>query len=312
VTALPRVLVVGGTGMLGHKLGQVLGEDEGLEVYATVRRPLPEAFRHPKIRYIGGVDLSGSTRSLSPLLDELRPDVVVNAVGAIKQKDLYSAPDESFFLNGSLPHMLALLNPNPVGKVIHFSTDCVFQGDRGCYRDDEAPDALDLYGRSKACGEVGWGRHLTLRTSIIGFEVHGGLGLVSWFLNQPRGSELRGFSRAIYSGLPTVTLARTVADLIRRQPELHGVWNVASEPIDKLDLLRRLNERLGVGHTLHPDASLVIDRSLDDSAFREATDSRRPGWDELIEQLAADFISLPYRGLYRAFQTDTPAELLSR
>jgi dTDP-4-dehydrorhamnose reductase len=185
--------------------------------------------------------------------------------------------------------------------VVHFSTDCVFTGDRGGYTDADVPDAADLYGRSKAVGEAGWGPHLTLRTSIVGFETGGHLGLFSWFLQQPRGSVLRGFTHAIYSGLPTVTLARTVAGLLRDPRPLAGVWNVASEPIDKFELLRRLNEALDAGHTLVPDPGLRIDRSLDDRRFREATGTTRPGWDALIDEAARDFASLPYRALYRAF-----------
>jgi dTDP-4-dehydrorhamnose reductase len=229
--------------------------------------------------------------------------VVVNAVGAIKQKDLRAAVDETFFLNGSLPHLLALRNPNPDGRVLHFSTDCVFRGDRGGYTESDEPDALDLYGRSKACGEIGYGPHLTLRTSIVGWETGGHLGLLSWFLNQPPGAELRGFTRAVYSGLPTPTLSRTVHRLIRERPDLRGVYHVASEPITKHDLLERLNAALGLGHRIVPDDTLRLDRSLDDSRFRQATGTPRPGWDELVAELAGDLDSLPYRRLYRAFQT---------
>lgn len=296
-----RVLVAGGTGMLGHKLAHVLGADPGLRVHATVRRPPPPGFAAPAVRYHAGVELSGGTGALAAVLRELAPDVVVNAVGAIKQKDLYAAVDESFFLNGSLPHLLALLNPNPAGRVIHFSTDCVFRGDRGAYTEADPPDALDLYGRSKAVGEVGYGPHLTLRTSIIGWEAAGHLGLLSWFLGHPRGAELRGFTRAVYSGLPTVTLAGTVLRLIRDFPGLRGLYHAASEPITKYDLLARVNEALGLGYRLVPDASLEMDRSLDDGRFRAATGTPRPGWNELVRELADDLDSLPYRARYRSF-----------
>jgi dTDP-4-dehydrorhamnose reductase len=301
MTQTRKVLVVGGTGMLGHKLAHVLGADPALEVHATVRRPPPAAFAAPGVRYHEGVDLGAGSRAVAPLMEALAPDVVVNAVGAIKQKDLYAAMDETFFLNASLPHLLALLNPNPAGRVVHFSTDCVFTGERGGYRDSDAPDALDLYGRSKACGEIGYGRHLTLRTSIIGFEPAGQLGLLSWFLNQPPGSELRGFTGAIYSGLPTVTLSRTVRSLIHDHPELTGVYQVASEPISKFDLLVRLGRALGVDHRLVPVDEPRIDRSLDDERFRRDTGTRRPDWDTLVAELAEDFGSLPYREHYRTF-----------
>jgi dTDP-4-dehydrorhamnose reductase len=286
-----RVLVVGGTGMLGHKLVQLLGADPALDLHATVRRVPPPEFAG-RMTYHPGIDVAyGSTR-VRELLEALRPDVVVNAVGAIKQKDLHSAVDETFYLNGAFPHLLALHNPG--GRLIHVSTDCVFRGDRGAYTEAERPDAEDLYGRSKAMGEVDYGRHLTLRTSIIGPEISGQLGLLGWFLSQPRGSTLRGFSRAIYSGVPTVVLARTIHRLIRDDAPLSGIYHVASEPIDKHTLLQRLNKALELGHTILPDDSLRIDRSLNDRRFREATGTPRPGWDELVAELVEDLRTLPY------------------
>ncbi|HWK89784.1 MAG TPA: SDR family oxidoreductase [Longimicrobium sp.] len=293
-----RVLIVGGTGMLGHKLVQVLGADAELDVHATVRRrPAPE-LAGARATYHPDVEVAYGSPALRGVLEALRPDVVVNAIGAIKQKDLYAAVDETFYLNGTLPHLLALLNPNPDGRLVHISTDCVFKGDRGGYTDAERPDAEDLYGRSKAAGEVDYGRHLTLRTSIIGPEIAGHLGLVGWFLSQPRGSTLRGFTHAIYTGLPTVTLSRTIHRLIRDGMPLSGLYQAASEPIDKYTLLRRVNDAFGLGHTLVPDDSLKMDRSLDDTRFRAATGTVRPGWDALVAEMADDFRSLPYERGY--------------
>lgn len=298
---MTKVLVVGGTGMLGHKLAHVLGADPALEVRATTRAAPPADLAAPGVRYHPGVDFASGSVAVRGVMEAFAPDVVVNAVGAIKQKDLGAAMDGTFFLNGSLPHLLALLNPNPAGRVVHFSTDCVFRGDRGGYEETDAPDALDLYGRSKACGEIGYGAHLTLRTSIVGWETGGFLGLLSWFLNQPRGSELRGFTRAVYSGLPTVTLSRTVHEIVRHHAPLAGLYHVASEPITKFDLLRRLNDALELGHTLVPDDTLCIDRSLGDERFRAATGTASPRWDALVQELVRDLGSLPYRRFYRAF-----------
>lgn len=297
-----RVLILGGTGMLGHKLAGILAAEPSLEVEATVRRAPPAEFAPAGVRWHQGVELAAGAAPLRRVLEASAPDVVVNAVGAIKQKDLYSAVDETWALNASLPQLAALLNPNPAGRVVHFSTDCVYRGDRGRYREDEPADAEDLYGRSKACGEVAYGRHLTLRTSIVGFETAGHLGLLGWLLRQPRGATLRGFRRAVFSGLPTVTLARTVRDLLLRGPALSGLWHVASEPIDKLSLLERVDLALGLGHRFTPDDSVVIDRSLNDTRFRAATGTVRPGWDELVEELARDFASHPYAGVYEALR----------
>lgn len=286
---MTRVLVVGGTGMLGHKLVQVLGADPALDLHATVRRVPPPEFAGGAT-YHPGVDVAYGSGRVREVLEAVRPDVVVNAIGAIKQKDLHSAVDETFYLNGAFPHLLALRG----ARLIHVSTDCVFRGDRGGYTEAERPDAEDLYGRSKAMGEVDYGRHLTLRTSIIGPEISGHLGLLGWFFSQPRGSTLRGFTHAIYSGLPTVTLSRTIHRLIRTDSPLTGLYHVASDPIDKHTLLQRLNEALELGHTILPDEFLRIDRSLDDRRFREATGTPRPAWDELIADLIEDLRTLLY------------------
>lgn len=293
-----RVLVVGGTGMLGHKLVQVLGTDSDLDVHCTVRRMPAEYFVTHGATYHEGVVVGPGELRLSAVLRDVQPEVVINAVGAIKQRDLYARTEETFYLNGTLPHLIPFLDPDRSVRVIHFSTDCVFQGDRGGYRECDAPDALDLYGRSKACGEIDYGDHLTLRTSIIGFELAAHLGLLGWLLRQPRGSHLQGYSRAIFSGLPTVTLSRTVLEIVKSHPALRGLYHVASEPIDKLDLLKRVNRRFGLGHMLEPNTAVRIDRSLDDSRFRTATGTIRPAWDDLVEELATDFRAHPYSRVY--------------
>lgn len=294
-----RVLIVGATGMLGHKLAHVLGADPGMEVHATVRRAPEPPVAASGVTYHPGIEL-GTAAGFSPLLRELEPDVVVNAAGAVKQRDLYAAVDETFALNASLPHLLALLNPNPAGRVIHFSTDCVFAGDRGGYTEADRPDVADLYGRSKAGGELDYGPHLTLRTSIVGWETSGWLGLLSWFLAQPVGSEVRGYTNAIFSGLTTLSLSRLVGTLIRERPDLRGLYHVAAEPIAKFDLLARVDGALGLGHTLVPDGAFRMDRSLNDARFRTETGTVRPGWDELVRELAADLDTPGLAPLYRS------------
>lgn len=320
----PRVLILGATGMLGHKLCDVLGPAPELDVHATRRgsglgardsglglsagarraeaeaRDSAKGTEGTKVCYHDRIDLSRGTTALVPLLERLQPDVIVNAIGAIKHRDLRSAVDETFFINTALPHELAVLNPNRAGRVIHVSTDCVFVGDRGAYREADAPDATDIYGRSKAAGELDYGPHLTLRTSIVGFERQAHLGMLAWFFSQPRGATVPGYTHAIYSGLPTVTLARLIRGQLATAQPLTGLYHVASEPIPKYDLLLRLNETFGRGVHLVPDGSVRIDRSLDDSRFRSVTGTVRPGWDELLAELKQDYIDHGYEAVYEA------------
>jgi len=295
-----RALVVGGTGMLGHRAALAFAQAGGFEVHVTVRRPVPAPFIAAGAVYQEGIDLGGGSAAVGRLLRELAPDIVVNAIGAVKQKDLDAAPDETMFLNGALPHLLALLNPNRAGRVLHISTDCVFSGTRGGYKESDVPDAEDLYGRSKAVGEMAYGRHLTLRTSIIGFELAGHLGLISWLFSQPRGTRVHGFRHAIYSGLTTGVLCRAMVAFARDPNAPTGLWHIASERIDKCTLLQRLNDAFDLGLEVTPDDKVRIDRSLDDSRIRACTGTVRPSWDELILDLKHDWAAWPYEGLYAA------------
>ena len=305
---MTRVLVLGGSGMLGHRVAIELAGQGGLDLHVTVRRPVPEGFRPPGARYHEGVDLAAGPGPIVRLLGNLAPDVVVNAVGAIKQKELASDIAGTFYLNGSLPHMLALLNPNPHGRVVQVSTDCVFRGDRGHYRQEEPPDAEDLYGRSKAVGELAYGRHLTFRTSIVGFELAGHLGLISWFFKQPPGSRLNGYAGARYSGLTTRALSRLIADVLTQGEFPTGLWQVASRPITKFELLTRINKVFSLGHTLVPDEAVRSDHTLDDGPFRRLTGTRTAEWDDLIEDLRNDWLMLPYPGVYAALRPTAGAQ----
>jgi dTDP-4-dehydrorhamnose reductase len=301
------LLVIGGTGMLGHKLAETLAECTEFEVHCSVRRESSwlAGLASRGVTCHKGIHLESGTAPIQGLLKTLRPAIVLNAVGAVKQRDLASSFDPTLFLNGTLPHAIALLNPNPAAKVIHFSTDCVFVGDRGGYAESDLPDAEDLYGRSKAIGEIGYGRHLTIRTSIIGFELENHLSLLSWLFRQPLGTPIRGYSKAIFSGLPTATLSRTVRHLLEEQPGIAGLYHVASQPITKYDLLQRISARFGLDHEFVADPSVRIDRSLDDSRFRALTGTPTPGWDELIEELWQDYQSGPYDDVYRQLRSQT-------
>ena len=294
-----RILIIGSTGMLGHKLAHVLGRNPQFKVFATCRG-FPSTFlQAPNVDYINNINLSTEKyeADLSRALLHSKPDVVLNAAGAIKQKDLESAFHETLFLNGVVPHWLAIKLTGQGKKLIHVSTDCVFDGKLGNYSEKEPPQVIDLYGRSKAVGEVSYGAHLTLRTSIIGFETQGFLSLLSWFLQQPHDVPLKGFTRAIYSGLPTVNLAHLIEDILLNHLELSGLYHVASQPISKYELLTQFASAMKIKKTILPDSAYTLDRSLDDTLFRKATTTKRPNWSDLLAELVDDFQSLPYETL---------------
>lgn len=188
---------------------------------------------------------------------------------------------ESIPINSLLPDRLARPCSAAGARSVHMSTDWVFRGDKGMYTEHDAPDANDLYGRSKLLGEVDYPNAVTHRTSILGRELDRHQSLVGWFLNQQ--GEAKGYARAIFSGLPTVEIARALRYHVIPREDLRGVWHVSAEPIDKYSLLNLVAENYGKGIALRPDGSLRIDRSLDSTRFRQVTGSNPKPWPELVE-----------------------------
>jgi dTDP-4-dehydrorhamnose reductase len=281
-----RVLVVGATGTLGHRVCMEWGER--FECFGTVRAPVGERVTEllaPTTLIPGAT--AEDPESLRPALERVRPDVVLNCIGAVKQAEAGQQAIPAIRVNSLFPHQLAALCQEHSARMVHVSTDCVFSGMRGNYTEEDVPDATDIYGRSKLLGEVAGDGLLTVRTSLIGRELRGTLGLLEWLISN-RGGSVRGFSRAVFSGFTTIALAAELAGLIEEGPELDGIWHLAAEPVDKLSLLTSLNDALELGIEIVPDADVVIDRALDSSRLREATGRQLRRWDEMVDELAAD------------------------
>ena len=283
----PRVLVVGGGGMLGHKLVQVFTDQ--FETWATVRSDKPAYRRaglvHSK-RLLTGVEVTRFD-SVVAAVRKSAPDVVVNAVGIVKQLEEARDPVVSIEVNSLFPHRLGRLCQEREARLIHISTDCVFSGRRGMYTEDDLPDPPDLYGLTKLAGEVTTGNALTLRTSIVGRELETRHGLLEWLLSK-RGGHVKGFTQAVFSGLPSVVLAGIVAEVITDRPNLSGLYHVASEPIDKYRLLCLMRDAFDAPVEIEPDEDVHVDRSLDGSRFADATGFRPGTWEQLMESMAKD------------------------
>lgn len=279
-----NILVLGASGMLGHAVLRFFSQSPGYQVWGSARSwsvpsRLPVGVRE---RIVCGVDVE-NTDSLIKLFAVARPDVVINCIGLVKQLAQADDPLAAIPINALLPHRLARLCEMVRARFVHISTDCVFAGTKGRYRETDESDACDLYGRSKYLGEVDYPHAVTLRTSIIGHELNSAHGLVGWFLAQ-QGS-VRGFTQAIFSGLPTVELARVIRDFVIPHPELTGTYHVSAEPISKLELLRLVANAYGKDIAITPDDQLVIDRSLDSSRFRQTTGYAPPSWPDLVVQM---------------------------
>lgn len=279
-----KVLVLGATGMLGNAMLRLFAGSPGFEAVGTARSAglvarLPEAVR-PLVRL--GVDVENMDQVAAVLAAE-RPDVVINAIGLIKQLADAKDPLAALPVNALLPHRLARLTALSGARLVHVSTDCVFSGRKGGYVETDFPDADDLYGRSKLLGEVDYPHAITLRTSIIGHELASANALIGWFLAQQ--GPVRGFRRAIFSGLPTVVLAEIVRDHVLPRPDMRGLWHVSAEPIDKFTLLSLVRDAWGRSTVIEPFDDFVIDRSLNSDRFRAATGWTPPPWPALVKRM---------------------------
>ncbi len=280
-----RLLILGGSGMLGHQLWRGLHAQH--DTWVTLRRPVADFAAHnlfDEAKAIQADDITDD-ESLGRALDQANPEAVINCVGLIKQRD--EASDEALTsrVNADFPHRLAKHCGKVGARLIHFSTDCVFSGTKGNYTEADPPDATDLYGQSKHRGEVADAYCVTLRTSVIGHELDTNLALLDWFLSQ-RGKTLSGFTKAIYSGFTTVEMARIVDRILTQHPELSGVWHVASAPISKFDLLKLCQIKLGWEGVIEPDDEFVCDRTLNTDHFNKTTGYSPPSWEAMISELA--------------------------
>jgi dTDP-4-dehydrorhamnose reductase len=256
---------------------------ESFEVVGSVR-DVDAARRYSLPAQI--VAFSAGDDDLDDLLERVRPDAVLNAIGLVKQLPAGQSPLSAIRLNALFPHELAQACAAAGARLVHVSTDCVFSGELPAparYCEDDVADARDVYGRSKLLGEVLEPPGLTLRTSMIGRELERASGLLEWFAGRD-GEQVFGFANAHFSGVTTRELSRVVGRILRENPDLSGLWHVAADPIDKYHLLLALRDVLGVRCEVVPRGEPVVNRALDATRFERATGYRPASWDEMLEE----------------------------
>lgn len=280
-----KVLVLGANGMIGSTVLRVLARNADWEVMGSVRNErFPEALLRKQAKLISGIDLANPDQ-LMRLFAEDCPDVVVNCAGLTKHLPEGNLPIPALTMNALLPHRLVEFCRIADARLIHVSTDCVFSGRKGNYREDDQPDATDIYGKTKHLGEVDGPGVVTLRTSTIGHEIGTKHGLLEWFLAQDK---CKGYRRAIFSGLPTVEFANVVRDVVIPNRTLSGLYHVGADPIDKDSLLHLIAQAYGKAIEIEADDQVAIDRSLDSGKFSAATGYRAPDWPSLITTMHDD------------------------
>ena len=287
-TEKQRILVLGAGGMLGNAVFRLFAEDGRFSTTGTLRSPAKAHHftSEERKRLITDVDVT-QDRALVSAFAQANPTTVINCVGIIKQQKSAMDPLTALTMNAVLPHRLAKLCEASGSRLIHMSTDCVFSGLKGGYTEDDVADADDLYGRTKYLGETDYPHAVTLRTSIIGHELESAYSLVDWFLSQA--GWIKGYKKAIFSGLPTIVVAQIIRDLVIGNMGLRGVYHLSAHPISKFDLLSLLAEIYGKRLDIVPDETVDIDRSLNSDRFRHATGYAPLSWPELLELMHQDY-----------------------
>lgn len=287
-----KILILGVGGMLGSTLARYLSSKKGLQVVGSSRSNEDINFLNSNgnLELIYGLDVTNSSL-LEELIRNLRPNLIINCVGIIKQDPRAHDPLKAILINSLFPHQLSFLCERFNSRLIHISTDCVFSGRKGGYLEADFCDCDDLYGRSKCLGEVlASANTITLRTSIIGHELFSNSSLLEWFLSQS--TFVQGYSRAVFSGLTTLEIAKVIFNFVLPNTGLAGLYHLSSHPIDKYSLLNKIARVYGKDLTINVDDRLIIDRSLDSSKFRISTKWSPPSWDQMIEEMKSDFIAL--------------------
>ena len=280
---------MGISGMLGHVLFDQISASEDFDVFGTLKNE-KKALTASCSRIIYNVN-AFSINSLNDVVNAEKPNVVINCIGIIKQLKESSDSITSIAINALFPHQLAKICERAGARLIHVSTDCVFSGLKGNYNENDISDATDLYGRTKYLGELHQYEHcVTLRTSIIGHEKSTNYGLVEWFLSQKE--PIKGFKKAIYTGFPTIELARIIIQYVLPNQNLRGVYQVSSNPISKFELLKLIAQEYGKQIKIDPEETFLCDRSLNSSRFNEATGYQAPSWPELVRSMHNQYQSV--------------------
>jgi len=284
-----KVLILGSAGMLGHKLYQVLTPTS--DVTGTIRGDYSRMSKYDffqQSRIVPNVDaleISG----VEKVIEQTSPDVIINSIGIVKQLEKKDGVLLNIWLNSLFPHQLHQICQAKRIRLIHISTDCVFSGKKGNYREDDPPDAEDIYGKTKYLGEVNGADTLTIRTSFIGRELVSTNGLLEWFLSN-QGGRVQGYTNAMFSGFPTLHMSRIIADIITDHQNLSGVYHISSELISKFKLLTLIKKAMRLNIEIEEYPDFRCDRSLDSTLYRKITGFAPPSWEKMVDELAQDAV----------------------
>lgn len=288
--AKKRILILGVTGMLGHTLFKSMSKNSSFEVFGTTRNTvgLNAFFSKDEFSRIKSAVDADNFDSVLRAFASIQPNIIINCIGLIKQLPIASDPLTTITINAQLPHRISMVARTANARMIQLSTDCIFSGAKGDYTEADPSDATDLYGRSKFLGEVEYPHCVTLRTSFLGHELKSKVGLIDWFLSQT--ATIKGFTRAMYTGLPTVEIENIITNYVIPNEQLSGLYHVSSDSISKYDLLNIVKTVYKKKIEIEAFDDFAIDRSLNSEKFQKATGYKAPAWEMMVKSMYDDFM----------------------
>ena len=289
-----KILILGGDGMIGHKMDQVLSV-QNHEIVISIREKKDLTLK--SISSKSKVFFNDFLKdNIIDFLVKVNPDVIINAIGVTIRRGAKKNISDTIYLNSLFPHQLSNWALAFKKRLIHFSTDCVFSGSEGSYLEDATPNALDYYGKTKGLGEINSKSSLTIRSSMIGPELFNKTELFEWIINNKE-KEINGFSRVMYSGVTTIYMARLLSDLIVNHKNLDGIYNVASKPISKFELLHLINDKFDLGLIINKDQNITSNKTLNPSKIEKEIGIESPHWNDLIVEIKKDYMN--HTNLYK-------------
>lgn len=279
-----RILILGGDGMLGHQLYQHLSANHFVKV------TLHQDFSHYASHNIFSeqnsfckIDIRNH-QSLEEVFADFKPEAVINAIGLIKHRPSTKDVLLNLEVNALFPHRLSLLCKLIGARLVHMSTDCVFDGRKGGYLESDYTNAEDVYGKTKFLGELHEAHTITLRTSIIGFELNHKQGLMEWVISQK--GQVKGFKNATYTGFTTLEMARIIERVLINYPNEFGLFQVASEVINKYELICLMARLFELNLDIIEDENFTCYRHLNGEKFNKTFNYVPPSWYDMIAELA--------------------------